>query len=181
MGRRSPLTPKQWQDIEKRLINGEAGCALAKEYGVTYNAIKKRFGSQTKQIKAVANQILETERNFKALPISSQISAVNLADLLRSISGHLGHAANYGAMTAHRISGIANAQADKIDDANPIGDEASLATLKGISALTTLANNSAEIGINLLKANKETIDNLNKSDDKPEPKQVVFTVIDASA
>lgn len=162
MGRKSPLNPTQWADIEQRLIKGEAGCALAKEYGITYNAIKKRFGAQTKQIKAVANQILETERNFKALPVGAQISAVNLADLLRSISGHLGHAANYGAMTAHRISGIANAQADKIDDANPIGDEASLATLKGISALTALANNSAEIGLNLLKANKEAIDRMNE-------------------
>lgn len=181
MGRKSPLKPEQWENIEQRLINGEAGCALAKEYGITYNAIKKRFGAQTKQIKAVANQILETERNFKALPISAQISAVNLADLLRSISGHLGHAANYGAMTAHRLSGIANAQVEKIDDQDPLKDEQSLETLKGISALTRLANDSAEIGIGLLKANKETVDGLNRQDDMPEPKQIVFTVQNASS
>jgi len=181
MARRSPLIPAQWEDIKQRLINGEAGCALAKEYGVTYNAIKKRFGAQTKEIKAVANQILATERNFKALPVSSQISAVNLADLLRSISGHLGHAANYGAMTAHRLSGIANAQVEKIDDQDPIKDEKSLETLKGISALTRLANDSAEIGMNLLKANKEAVDGLNRQDDTPEPKQIVFTVEDASS
>lgn len=169
MARKSPLTKEQWDDIEKRLLLGEAGCALAKEYGVTYNAIKKRFGAQTKQIKAVANQILETERNFRALPISSQISAVNLADLLRSISSHLGHAANYGAMTAHRLAGIANAQVERIDDNDPLRDEQSMETLRGISALTRLSNDSAEIGLNLLKANKEAIDGMNKKEDKKQP------------
>lgn len=181
MARKSPLKPEQWADIEQRLINGEAGCALAKEYGISYNAIKKRFGSRVKQIKSVANQILETERNFKALPISSQIKAVNLADLLRSISNHLGHAANYGAMTAHRLHGISNALVDKIDEADPLKDRKSIDTLGGIGVMTKLANESAEIGLNLLRANKEAVEGIHRQDDLPEPKQIVFTVTDASA
>lgn len=180
MARKSPLTKNQWKEIERRLADNEPGCKLAKEFGVTYNAIKKRFGAHAKDIKSVANQIIETENNLKALPISAQISAVNLASKLRSISEHLAGAAEYGAMTAHRLSGLANSEVQKIDDVDPLQGD-SLEKLKGVSALTRLSNDSAEIGLNLLRANKETVDNLNKSDDKPEPKQVVFTVIDASA
>jgi hypothetical protein len=180
MGRPSKLTEKQWLEVERRHLDGESGRKLAIEFGVSEAAIRKRVSTQTKQIKQVANQIIATEQAVKALPLSAQLSAHNLADQLRSISMHLGHAANYGAMTAHRISGIANAQTDLIDESKPLEAD-SLETLKGISALTRLANDSAEIGLNLIKANKEAVDNLNKSDDKPEPKQIVFSVIDASA
>lgn len=64
-------------------------------------------------------------------------------------------------MTAHRLSGIAHSKIDQIDDATPL-DESSLESLKGIAALTRMANASSEIGLNLLRANKEAIDNLNK-------------------
>lgn len=178
MARKSPLTPKQWKEIEERLVNGEAGCALAKEFGVTYNAIKKRFGAGVHQVKKVAAQIVATESALKSLPVSAQISAVNLANRLRSISEHLSGAAEFGAMTAHRLSGLANSEVQKVDEVDPLQ---SLEALKGVSALTRLANDSAEIGLNLLKANKEAIDDLNKQADKPEPKQIVFTVQDASA
>ena len=69
---------------------------------------------------------------------------------------HLAGAAKYGSATAHRLSGIANAQVDRIDDANPM-NEASIETLKGVSALTRLANDSSQIGLNLLNANKDRI------------------------
>ena len=52
--------------------------------------------------------------------------------------------------------------------------------VRGIAALTRLSNESADIGLNLIKANKETIDGINRNDDKPEPKQIVFTIADAS-
>ena len=51
----------------------------------------------------------------------------------------------------------------KIDDAEPIGAE-SLETLKGIAALTKMANASSEIGLNLLRANKENINAMNNSE-----------------
>jgi hypothetical protein len=154
MSRKSPLTDKQWKQIETRLLDGEAGCALAKEFGVSYNAIKKRYGSEVNQTKEVAKQIIATEQAFKALPVSSQINAVNLADKLRSISDHLAGAAENGAMTAHRLSLLANAEIQKIDDVDPLS---SLEAVRGVSVLTKLANDSAEIGLNLLRANKETV------------------------
>ena len=161
MGRHSKLSESQWAQIGKRLLEGESGRELAREFGVAESAVRKRFSAQVKQIKDVANQIVATEVALKALPISAQISAQDLAAQLRSISTHLASAANYGAATAHRLSGIAHSKIGEIDDAVPL-DEESLESLKGIAVLTRMANSSSEIAINLLRANKETIDDLNK-------------------
>lgn len=161
MGRKSSLTEKQWANIGERLLHGESGRALSREFGVSETAIRKRFSSQTKQIKDVANQILATESAFKALPISSQISAQSLADELRAISMHLAGAGKFGAATAHRLSGIAHGKVSEIDDAAPLTAD-SLESLKGIAVLTKMANESSEIGIGLLRANKEAIDRLNQ-------------------
>ena len=178
MARKSPLTEKQWKEIERRLLAGEKGRRLAAEFGVSDTAIRKRFSLQTKRIKEVANQIVETEHAFKSLPVGAQISARTLADELLAISSHLAGAAKFGAMTAHRLSGIANQQVEKIDEVNPMSDPE---MLQGIAVLTKMANESAVIGSNLLNANKETIKDLNNNKDRPEPKRIVFTVVDASA
>lgn len=181
MGRPSKLTEKQWLQVERRHLDGESGRKLAIEFGVSEAAIRKRVSTQSKQIKAVANQIIATEQAVKALPLSAQLSAHNLADQLRSISMHLGHAANYGAMTAHKLSGLANAKSQLLDESVDVDSDEGLAKLRGIAALTRLSNESADIGLNLIKANKEAIDGINRNDDKPEPKQIVFTVADASS
>ena len=154
MGRKSSLTEKQWSEIERRLIAGEKGRALAREFSVSEAVIRKRFGAQTKQIKDVANQLVAAETAFKALPISAQISARTLADELKEISMHLAGAARYGAATAHRLSGIAHNKAGEIDDAEPLDDKSRLA-LGDIAVLTRMANGAAEIGMNLLKASKD--------------------------
>jgi ABC-type transporter Mla subunit MlaD len=175
MGRKSALTEKQWQDIGQRLLKGEAGRVLAREYGISEAAIRKRFGTQTKEIKDVANQLVAAETAFNRLPISAQISARTLADELKEISMHLAGAARYGAATAHRLSGIAHAKVAEIDDAAPL-DEDSLVTLKGIAALTHLSNQAAETGLNLLKANKD----LKPEDERATPVQIVIGVKDAA-
>lgn len=159
MGRPSKLTEKQWQEIDARLLKGEPGRSLAREYDVSEAAIRKRFGAH-KQIKAVANQLVAAEMALEALPLGAQVSARTLADDLKEISSHLAGAARYGAATAHRLSGIAHAQVALIDDADPLG-EASIETLKGISALTKLANDSSVIPINLLNANKDSVKIIN--------------------
>jgi hypothetical protein len=85
----------------------------------------------------------------------------NLTAQLISISTHLASAANYSAATAHRLAHIANASVDLLDDAGPLSDE-SLASLKGIATLTKLANEWSDIGIKLLRANKDAVDDLNR-------------------
>ena len=178
MGRKSSLTDKQWAEIEKKLIAGESGRQLAKVYGISEAAIRKRFGSHVKQIKDVANQLVAAEAAFDSLPISAQISARTLANELREISLHLAGAARYGSATAHRLSGIAHGKVQEIDDSKPL-DEASLESLKGIAVLTRMANDSSQIGLNLLAANKEAIKEMNKKE-TPQPSRVAVTVEDAS-
>jgi hypothetical protein len=92
---------------------------------------------------------------------TAQADANQLAAQLISISTHLANAANYSAATAHKLSSIANASVNLLDDAGPITDE-SLASLKGIATLTKLANEWSEIGVKLLRANKDAMDDLNR-------------------
>ena len=166
MGRPSKLTEKQWDEIARRHVDGEAARSLAREFGVSEAAIRKRVGTQTSQIKAVANQLVATEAAFNALPVSAQISAQNLANKLRSISDHLANAANYGAATAHRLAGLAHARVQEIDDAAPL-DAKSLESLKGVAVLTKMSNEAAATGLNLLNANKETVKSLDEADETP--------------
>ena len=180
MARPSKLTEKQWAEIGKRLLGGEKPAALAKEFKIDRAALTRRFSQQVKTVNHVAKQIVTAEASLYALPVAQQLEAISLANKLRSISTHLASAAEYGSMTAHRLSGIAHGQVEKIDDADPLCEQ-SLESLKGIAALTKMANASSEIGLNLLRANKEAIDSINRDGDKPEPKQIVFSVVDASA
>jgi ABC-type transporter Mla subunit MlaD len=166
MGRKSSLSEKQWQEIERRLIAGEAGRRLAEEFKISEAAIRKRFGTQVKQIKDVANQLVAAETAFRALPVSAQISARTLADELKEISSHLASAAKFGSATAHRLSGIAHAKVQEIDDAKPLDSE-SMETLKGIAVLTRMANDASTIGVNLLSANKEQVKLVNEPQQAP--------------
>jgi hypothetical protein len=179
MGRPSKLTPKQWDAVDRRLLEGEPCRSLAAEYGIAESAIRKRFSAH-KQIKAVANQLVSAEAALHSLPVSAQISARTLADELKEISTHLAGAARFGAATAHRLSGIAHGKVAMIDDAAPLSDQ-SLSELKGIDALTRMANNSAEIGINLLRANKEHVDDMNKRGASGDPIAELMASINGTA
>lgn len=167
MGRPSKLTEAQWSKIAERLASGESARSLAREFKISEAAVRARLSAQTDVVKTLANQMVATEAALKALPVSAQVIAHNLADQLRSISGHLAGAANYGAATAHRLSGIAHGKVAMIDDAAPLSEE-SIGELKGIAVLTKMANEASEIGVNLLRANKEKVDEINRA---PEAKK----------
>lgn len=167
MARPSKLTEKQWQQIEKRLLAGEKPADLAREFKVNRSAITRRFAQQHKNAKALASQIVSTEASLRSLPVAQQLNVLNLADQLRSVSSHLASAANYGAMTAHRMAGLANTKAAAIDEETLLMSDEGMDTLKQISALTKIGNDSAEIGLNLLKANKEAVDRLNTVEEDP--------------
>lgn len=152
MGRRSKLTEAQWAEIERRVLEGETYRSLAKTYGITEAAIRQRISTQAKEVKELAHQIVNTEQRLAALPISSQITTQNLAAKLRAISDNLASAAHYGAMTAHRLSGLAHGQLDHIDDANPAS---SADALKNVATLTAMSNEASKTALNLLAANKE--------------------------
>lgn len=161
MGRPSKLTDAQWEAIGKRLLTGESTSALAREFGVSKGAVSSRFSKRTETIKAVANQLVAADRAMANLNVSEQIAARSLADDLKAISEHLASAARYGAATSHRLLGIAHGKVAEIDDAAPL-DGGSVETLKGIAALTRVANDSSEIAVNLLRANKDAVDEANR-------------------
>lgn len=161
MARPSKLTDAQWEKIGKRLLAGESASALAREFGISKAAVSAKFSERVRNVKDAANQIVAAESALSKLNVSEQLAARSLADDLKAISQHLAGAARHGAATAHRLSGIANAKASEVDDASPLNDESRKA-LSDISALTKMANDASEIGMNLLKANKDTIDELNK-------------------
>jgi hypothetical protein len=146
--------------VFRRIAEGESRRAMAVEYGISEASIRGREEKtgKTADVQKVARMMVETESAYKSLPISAQISARNLADKLKSISHSLASAADLGAKTAHRLHALANSEVEKVDDAEPMS---SLESLKGVSALTKLANDSASIALNLLSANKETVRELN--------------------
>lgn len=146
MGRPSKLTTTQWDEIGRRLAAGETAASLSREFGVGQATISERFSEYPKAA------VRKLGHELAALPPHAQQAAVSLADELRSISGHLAAAARYGSSTAHRLQALAHGEVQKIDDADPLS---SVEALKGVHALTRLANDAASTGLNLLAANKD--------------------------
>jgi len=159
MARPSKLTEKQWEEIRRRLLNGEKAADLSREFKVSKATISNRVSKRADAVKTVANQIVATNQALAELTISEQLQAVSLSARLMAISDNLASAAHYGAQTAHRLNALANSEVQKVDDAQPL---ASVESLKGVAALTKLANDSASIALNLLSANKETVQKINE-------------------
>jgi hypothetical protein len=175
MGRKSSLTPDQWLEIERRaLVNNESVNSLAKEFGIDEAAIRRKINpnkSESKKrispLKELANEKFQADLKLKdiseriaVLPYAKQQIVFDLSARLNNISGHLAGAAEFGAATAHRLSGIAHGKVIEMDDSSPLNEE-SMESLKGIAVLTKMANESSQIGINLLAANKEFIKDQN--------------------
>lgn len=180
MARPSKLTDAQWEKIGKRLLAGESASSLAREYGISKASVSAKFSERVRNVKDAANQIVAAESALSKLNVSEQLAARSLADDLKAISQHLAGAARHGAATAHRLSGIANAKAELIDDASPL-DEQGMKTIGEVAVLTKLANSAAEIPLGLLKANKEKVDDMNRGEDSPADMNWTISLVPAVA
>lgn len=156
-GRPPKLTPAQQEEVRRRLAQGEGVRVLAAEFGVGKATIG-RLAGHTGQVRKVAETLVAAQTALAALPVAQQHQALSLADKLRSISDNLAAAAMHGAATAHRLNALANAEVAKIDDAEPLQ---SMDALRGVGVLSKLANESASVALNLLAANKPTVERLN--------------------
>lgn len=165
MARPSKLSPAQWAEIERRLHEGEMAAALAREFCISQSQITRRFSQVTQIVAEVAGKVAEARSALAELPPAQQYRALNLADKLRNISVSLASAAELGAATAHRLQSLANSEVQKIDDADPLS---SMENLKGVRALTDLANGASSIALNLLAANKETVQKIAAGDQEKE-------------
>lgn len=152
MARTSKLTDAQWNDIEKRMLAGEKAAILAKEYGIDRAQITRKITPSVRNVKTVANQLLTAETALKQLPITQQIATLSLVDELRAISTNLASAGKYGAINANRLSGLANAQLNTVDEEDI---ESSGVALKMVSVLTDMANEASKVPLGLLNANKD--------------------------
>jgi predicted DNA-binding protein YlxM (UPF0122 family) len=174
MGRKSSLTPEQWAEVERRhLVDGESINSLADEFGVNESSIRRRIksGKATapngkNRLEALAEEKVRADEASKrvsaqiaALPQAQQLIVSDLARKLANISQHIGSAAEISAASAHRLSIMANQQLEKVDEVNPLETAAQLKTFE---VLQKMANGASEIPMNLLKANKDTIEDLNK-------------------
>ncbi len=156
-GRPPALTPAQQEEVRRRLAAGEGVRALAIEFKVGKATIG-RLAGHAGQVRKVAETLAAAHTALAALPIAQQHDALSLAEKLRSISSSLASAAELGAKTSHRLQSLANSQVAKVDDADPMK---SIGALRDVGVLTKLANDSASIALNLLAANKPTIERIN--------------------
>lgn len=154
MPRPSKLSETQWEEIKDRLARGEGVRALAKEYNVSPASISS-VSKRAKAIKDVANQIVKTEQNLRSFSLIEQRSTIVLANELMAISLDLTKAGAIGAKNSLRLQSIASNEIEKVDMDND--REGSIETLKGVNVLTRMANESANIGLGLLSANKDRI------------------------
>lgn len=176
MGRPSNLSDNQWETLMGRLLKGEKAAALAREYGVSKSSISQRVSKRIETVKSVASQVVAADNALKELPIPDQVAALTLIDDLKAISTHMASAGKFAAASAHRLSGIAHEQVQKIDDAQP---EKTLQVLQRFGALTKLANDASQIPINLLAANRDLV-KVAVKDAPVLPVKVVIQVEDAS-
>lgn len=163
-----------------KLRAGAGTCQVADEYGVSPSVISTRFPKKNLKVSETAMKLADAHESLAMLPLNEQYAAINLAEKLRSISHSLSDSAVLAAMTSHRLAALANAQVCKVDDVDPTSEE-SINTLRGIALMTKLANDSSSLGLGLLSANRDAMKNINNEDDSPEPKQIVFNVVDANA
>lgn len=160
MGRKSKLSPAQWDEVAKRLAAGEGKAELAKEYGVHVSQIARNVSQITQAVQNVAQQIVDTEQAIKALPINQQILAFDHAAKLKSMLENVSAGAALGAATFHRLTSIANGQAAMVDDASP---ETSVQQLQMVAALTDTANKALAPALGLINAHKDVVAKLHEA------------------
>lgn len=168
------LTEKQWNKIKERLDAGEKAAALAREYGVTRAAITNKFSVRKKAVNELANQIVShhksLQNSLQQFTPDIQIEAWDVASDLITISKHVGAGSKFGAMTFHRLAGIANLHAQRLDDDNPDPEQ-----LMRIAQLTKVGNEAAAPALNLLAANK---DRIKQADDQREAEAALIHEIE---
>lgn len=155
MGRKSKTTPEQDQRLIERHLAGESIRSLAKEVGISEASLRAKISAQSSQIKTAAKHIVAAEQSLTKMTISAQITARTIASkMLRSLdmvaTGNELMGGSY-----MRLAMAHNAQAQKIDEVNPMTGKGSAEALVAMSALGKLANQAAEIPMRMLVAMKD--------------------------
>ena len=160
------LTPLQWTNIHTRIRMGEKKADLAREYGITRQAINQKFAGvveespiETAAAKIVMAHEYANEELQKMTP-KTQKQAWDMAKALMSISESLTEGALQGAINFRRLATMANEMTEDMLERG--GDSEMLAV---ISALSKTANEAAAPSLNLLNINRSTVDRLTRNGD----------------
>lgn len=147
------LSPTEWNDVENEAMSGASNMDLARKYGISEGAIRRRLGSvRTLKVERAAKSIVTMRTELATLPPDLQIRAYCVADALTEISKSMTYAALAGAKTSEKLTAIANAHAMVLDEHEPDPDK-----LRMIHGLTETANKAAYQPVELLKAVKGSI------------------------
>ena len=160
------LTPLQWANIAARVRFGETKASLAREYGITRQAIHCKLpGLQEESpIETAASKIViaheYVQSGVKGMHPKLQVEAWDMAKNLIAISENLTEGALYGAMNFFKLAKLAQEMTESM-----LADGIDINTLGAISAITKTANEAAAPSMNLLNINKQTVDRLTKTGD----------------
>lgn len=161
MGRPSKLTKEQWLHAEHRhVVDGVPLDALALEFGISKTALHRKLRPTPAErakgiptLRALALEKAQIDSKIAELPETRQIIVRDMAERMKSISVHLSCAAEVSAATAHKLTLLARAQADRIDPDKPLNDKAR-EIVSSIKAITTTANEAGSIGLTLIAAHR---------------------------
>ena len=161
MGRKSSLTPKQWQEVVKLLLppHNKSARSLAKQFGTSEASIRRMFPSRRKDVKEVANQIIKAEDDFRNLPITSQIDALQLVDDIKRMRENIQSAGNDTALVSKMFAKAARDATSKImfkamdDDGETVNPERLADCTEEIAAVmksTLVSNEASKISLKLM-------------------------------
>jgi hypothetical protein len=172
-GRPSKLTDSQWAEVGRRYAAGEGARALGREFGVTDTAIRKRLGSQSKEILSAAQQLASVEKTVELMPLSSQMSVRSLADQLKAIGSNLARATRAGSDTAAHLAELARDRAKHVlrDVPDDAGHLVSRAAMDDVTDLSIAANRAMAPAIRLVIAGQGKDDPEN---DKPQTLEELY-------
>lgn len=152
------LTNQQWAKLKKRRDNGESTTALAKEFGITREAIYQKLGNPKKEQKEAANQILAATESLhislQNFTPSVQSAGWDMARDFIEISQHSCGGAKYSAKTFEIFAMIAN---EKAQESLLLGAEQGIVAKELADKYQDSANNAFKPVANLIAANKDRI------------------------
>lgn len=146
MGKKAPLTRKQWNDIELRFYADESASDLGREFGISEATIRKKYGAKKKAAKELANQIVTVETELNKYDFGTKTLARTFADKMMAIRDLAGDIGYTGLKTAKRISKAIQSKCERMSD-EEIHDPD---TMRSIMAAGLAANTHAKTGMDIL-------------------------------
>jgi len=121
------------------------------------SSLRALISAQSAQIKTVANQMVSAERAFRELPLSAQITTKTIAARLMRTMDNMAAGSELASGSYMKLMMAHNAQAAKVDEAEPMTAEGSAAAMVAMAALGKLANQVGEMPMRFIAALKDGI------------------------